>query len=123
VSVINKRKIGNWGESQACSFLIRQGYKIIARNYWTREGEIDIIAQIDNKISFIEVKTRTCGEDSAERSFDKNKKVKMFKAIEQYCQAKKLQIEEIAMYIEQISVYIDKRNKVVKFKKYLTSLD
>ena len=46
----------------------------------------------------------------------------MFKAIEQYCQAKKLQIEEIAMYIEQISVYIDKRNKVVKFKKYLTSL-
>ena len=76
-----------------------------------------------NKISFIEVKTRTCGEDSAERSFDKNKKAKMFKAIEQYCQAKKLQIEEIAMYIEQISVYIDKRNKVVKFKKYLTSLD
>ena len=69
------------GREPSVPFLIRQGYKIIARNYWTREGEIDIIAQIDNKISFIEVKTRTCGEDSAERSFDKNKKLKCLKQL------------------------------------------
>lgn len=122
MSITPKRKFGDWGESQACSFLIRHGYKIIERNYWTRVGEIDIIAQIGQAISFVEVKTRTYDEDSAERAFDQAKRTKMFRAVEQYCQAKEIQIEDTEILIEQVSVYVDRKAKIVKFKKYLTNL-
>lgn len=121
MSITNKRKIGDWGESQACSFLVRQGYKIIERNYWTREGELDIVAQLGEKISFIEVKTRTSGEDSAERAFDHSKRIKMFKAIEQYCLEKEIDIDRQEVLIEQVSVYINKRDKMIKIKKYICS--
>lgn len=38
--------------------LINKGYEILENNYYTRRGEIDIIAKINNTISFVEVKTR-----------------------------------------------------------------
>ena len=50
--------IGSAGESEAAAFLIGQGYKILERNYRKRMGEIDIIAQHQKTLCFIEVKTR-----------------------------------------------------------------
>ena len=54
--------IGKNGEDKACRFLKRKGYKIIERNYMSRFGEIDIIAQNKEYLVFVEVKTR--GENS-----------------------------------------------------------
>jgi len=50
--------VGKFGENIAVNYLTQKGYRILAKNYRTRFGEIDIIAQIKQKISFIEVKTR-----------------------------------------------------------------
>jgi len=52
-------KAGQWGESQALQYLTRSEYTIITTNYRKRYGEIDIIAQIDELLVFIEVKYRT----------------------------------------------------------------
>lgn len=50
--------IGNTGESLACKFLKRKGYKIIERNHRQKWGEIDIITVAPDKtLVFIEVKT------------------------------------------------------------------
>lgn len=49
---------GKTGEARAASLLIDNGYKILAKNYRTRLGEIDIIAKDKDTICFIEVKTR-----------------------------------------------------------------
>ncbi len=55
-----KKKFGNQGEDMACDYLKNLGYEIIQRNFrFSREGEIDIIAQHKNILIFIEVKTRT----------------------------------------------------------------
>jgi len=49
--------IGAIGEQKASSFLVRLGYKIRETNYWKPYGEIDIIAEKDRVIHFIEVKS------------------------------------------------------------------
>lgn len=52
-----KQKIGEIGENIATRFLVKHGYSIIDRNYTKKWGEIDIIAEKDSKLYFIEVKS------------------------------------------------------------------
>lgn len=53
-----RSKLGELGESLACEFLKKKGYKIIERNYWQPWGELDIVARSPEKILVLaEVKT------------------------------------------------------------------
>lgn len=52
-----KRRIGDTGEKVCCSFLENKGFRVITRNYLKRWGEIDVIAEKDDILHFIEVKT------------------------------------------------------------------
>lgn len=56
---MNTRKFGIIGEKIAQGYLINKGYEILETNFYTKRGEIDIIAQKDKCIIFVEVKTRT----------------------------------------------------------------
>lgn len=49
---------GTAGEKAAIWYLKRAGYRILRRNFSTRYGEIDIVAQDNRYLVFIEVKTR-----------------------------------------------------------------
>jgi putative endonuclease len=51
------KQTGDEGENRAANFLQEKGYKITARKWRTREGEIDIIAEKDDYLVFVEVKT------------------------------------------------------------------
>ncbi|ACZ42180.1 protein of unknown function UPF0102 [Thermobaculum terrenum ATCC BAA-798] len=53
------KSLGRIGEDYACNFLLSKGYKLIARNWRCRQGEIDIIFQDKDEIVFVEVKTRS----------------------------------------------------------------
>lgn len=55
----HNQSIGSWGEKTAAEFLLGRGYRIIAQNFRTPYGEIDIIAQQGDITIFVEVKTRT----------------------------------------------------------------
>jgi putative endonuclease len=50
--------LGKSGEEAAVNLLKEKGYKIIARNYKSKLGEIDIVAKDRDTLCFIEVKTR-----------------------------------------------------------------
>jgi putative endonuclease len=51
--------LGKRGETAAADYLSRHGYKILERNYRCKIGEIDIVAEKDGRLLFIEIKTRS----------------------------------------------------------------
>ena len=51
------RAKGNLAEDRASEFLFDNGYVIIERNFYSRFGEIDIIASKDEVLHFVEVKS------------------------------------------------------------------
>lgn len=55
---------GGRGELLAAAFLMAKGYRILARQYRSPFGEIDIIAARPGRIAFVEVKRRATIEDS-----------------------------------------------------------
>ena len=55
---MNIGKTGSEGEKRVAEFLRRRGFSIIKRNYLCRYGEIDIIAENEEFLLFVEVKTR-----------------------------------------------------------------
>lgn len=54
----NKRTIGAEKEAMVSEYLQQNGYKIIGRNFFCRQGEIDLIAKKEEYLVFIEVKYR-----------------------------------------------------------------
>lgn len=71
---MNTKIKGNDGEDRATSFLIKNGYVIIDRNWRTKYGEIDIIAFKNDTIVFIEVKTLPNGTiDMIQRELNQKK--------------------------------------------------
>ena len=57
-----RQQLGIEGESLACAELEKLGYSIVERNYRTRSGEIDIVANDLGTVVFVEVKTKTSGD-------------------------------------------------------------
>ena len=56
---MNKQlELGKLGEKLAADLLREKGYSILAQNYFFGKAEVDIVAQIDNQLVFVEVKTR-----------------------------------------------------------------
>ena len=105
-----KQNIGNLGESLACDYLEKQGFRIIARNRHFSKNELDVIAEDDKYIIFVEVKTRSAidvdGSDygSAGRAVDKAKRKGTVKAAQMYLAtyygAKQPRIDVIEVYLK-----------------------
>jgi len=56
-AVQQSRAVGDLGESIACEYLQKEGYRILDQNYRFRNGEIDLIARYGDFLVFVEVKT------------------------------------------------------------------
>jgi putative endonuclease len=56
-----RRKLGRRGEQLALDHFERLGFRLVARNYRTRRGEIDLIVSDGQTLAFVEVKTRCSG--------------------------------------------------------------
>lgn len=60
---------GAWGEALAAEYLRRKHYKIVARGYHSRFGEIDLIAQNRKYLVFVEVKLRKSARFAEAREY------------------------------------------------------
>ncbi len=79
-----KKLLGYLGETKACKYLKKHGYKILIRNYVTPFGEADIVASKDEEIVFIEVKTRTNEKFGRPCEAVDNKKQEKYRRICEY---------------------------------------
>lgn len=85
----HKSELGKFGEDFACRYLQQQGYRIAYRNYRTRFGEIDIVAEKDEVLSFIEVKTRASYRYGLPaEAVTRKKQKKIYRCAESYMQFK-----------------------------------
>ncbi len=83
----SRKQVGAWGEQLAAEKLRRNGYEILAQNYFTPYGEIDLIARKEGQVIFVEVKTRT-SEDFGlpEEAVSERKKEHILQSIDHYLQ-------------------------------------
>lgn len=85
--------LGQLGEDLAVEFLQKNGYEILDRNWRFQKAEIDIIAQKDNILAVVEVKTRSTLEFGLPQDFVKPKKIQLLvKAVNEYVVSKDLDV-------------------------------
>lgn len=125
MAITKKRQIGNTGEEIACKYLVSRGFSVIERNYLRKCGEIDIVAEKEGKIHFIEVKSvsreisaktdrRVSHETSGfrpEENVSKSKLGKIKKTIQLYLMEKKLP-ETCDWTFDVITVFLDFNRRI-----------
>ena len=100
-----KKKVGAIGEHFAADMLTNAGYRVIARNYRVKDGEIDIIAIKDGVMHFVEVKTRTSNEygyPADAVTEDKQKRIR--KAARAYLSGRRGHWENISFDVYEVMV-------------------
>ena len=81
----DKKLLGKIGEDMAEAMLFSEGYSILARNFRSYFGEIDIVCEKDDVLYFVEVKTRTSETfGDPEEAVDDLKKYRIRKTAEYY---------------------------------------
>ena len=87
-------ELGKEGEELAISFLKNKGYNILETNWRFDKAEIDIIAQKNNVLAAVEVKTRSSLDFGLPQEFVKPKKIKLIvKAINEFVEKYDLDVE------------------------------
>lgn len=92
---MNRNKItGDNGEKMARNFLENEGYIIHFTNWRSGRLEVDIIAEKNNKICFVEVKTRKNADGIYEEDvLSDQKKERLIEAAELFVEEKNLTME------------------------------
>ena len=77
--------LGKYGEALAVDFLQKKGYAILETNWVFQKAEIDIIAQKEDVLVAVEVKTRSTTDFGMPQDFVKPSKIKLLtKAVNEY---------------------------------------
>jgi len=96
--------LGDRGEKSAARYLRRQGFKILARKYSNRIGEIDLVALEGDSLVFVEVKTRrTDAAGNPHEAVDRRKQQKLTQTALAYLKYHRL-LEESYRF-DVVSVY------------------
>lgn len=118
LGITYRQKLGQWGEELAKDYLKRHQYLVLATNFHSQNGEIDIIAQKQGQFIFVEVKTRKKSNlQVPEESVDKRKLAKMQKTAEDYFLKNKIETEYYRFDIIAVEVDYSARNTTLRHIK------
>lgn len=86
-----RKQTGQYGEDLAAALLSEKGYQVIERNWRRPTGELDLVAQDNDTLVFVEVRTRSGARfGRAEESITPAKQVKLVELAQLYMQEKEL---------------------------------
>ena len=110
-----RRWFGTRSERRAARYLRKQGFRIIARNWSTPLGELDLVAVDGRCVVFVEVRS-TAGEDPERpaSSVDLAKQRRLTRMALQFLQAKHLLDCEARFDVLAISWPADRREPVIE---------
>lgn len=84
---MERRLLGRFGEAKAAEHLRKKGHRILAMNFTTRMGEVDIISEDRKYLVFTEVKLRKNADFAEAREFvTRSKQKRVILAAEQWLQ-------------------------------------
>lgn len=107
--------LGKLGEELAVEFLRKDGYEILDTNWTFQKAEIDIIAQKENTLAIVEVKTRSSLDFGLPQDFVKPKKIQLLvKAVNEYVISNNLDIE---VRFDIIAVHKEGKSFVIEHLK------
>ena len=87
-------ELGKLGEELAAEYLLKNGYVILETNWVFQKAEIDILAQKENTLAVVEVKTRSSTDFGLPQDFVKSKKIQLLvKAVNAYVTENDLDLE------------------------------
>lgn len=109
------QKVGNVGEELASMFLMKHGFKIIERNYRKKWGEIDIVAEKDGAVHFVEVKAISNPNYMPEANVRLWKKQRLSRAIRTYLAERKI-LENQDFLIDIIAIFLDFERKKARIR-------
>ena len=102
-------ELGKKGEQLAIDYLLENNYTIVEKNYRFQKAEVDIIAQKENVLAVVEVKTRSTDYFGNPQDFVNPKKIKLLvSAIDNYVTERDLDVEirfDIIAIIKQKNVF------------------
>ena len=105
-------ELGKKGEQLAVDFLIENDYTIVERNYRYEKAEVDIIAQKENVLAIVEVKTRSTLDFGNPQDFVKPKQIKnLVKAVDHYVIENDLDVE---VRFDIIAIVKEKGNYIIE---------
>lgn len=92
--MVQHNELGKKGEQLAVDFLIENNYAIIERNYRFEKAEVDIIAQKEDVLAVVEVKTRSTNVFGNPQDFLKPKQIqRIVKAVDHYVTSNQMDVE------------------------------
>jgi putative endonuclease len=106
-------KVGAAGEHAAAHFLNQQGFTLLAQNYRTKRGEIDLIVQREEVIAFVEVKTRKSNYFHASLLITPAKQRKITSAAKQFIQEHALHGDFVLRFD---TVFVSVKENTVEFE-------
>jgi putative endonuclease len=109
-----RKNLGDSGERVAALDLQLRGYKIIARNFRTRRGEMDLIAEDVDGLAFIEVRTRRGRAAGApEESLTPRKCARLIAVAQEFLQAHP-EYAERAWRIDLVAIELDRAGRIAR---------
>jgi putative endonuclease len=103
--------LGRRGEAKASQFLAKRGYRIVAANYRTPAGEIDLVARHNGTLVFVEIKTRASSSlGPPHLSVTRAKERRIIRNALFYLKNKKL--DDVSWRIDIVSVRLDQDYEV-----------
>ncbi len=106
-----KQQLGRRGEEIATSYLQKQGYVILARNWKCQIGEIDIVAREGETLAFVEVRTRRGHRfGTPEESVTHAKQAKLVELAQTYLQ--EMGLTDIDWRIDVVAIQMGGRGEV-----------